>query len=409
MSKVSINEITLTNIGAAIRERTGKTDLIAPGDMPAEIRGIIGGSDPVIQRLEITTNGTYNVYDGVDGFGPVVVNVPQDGGPPSSAFNISGRSSYRFANGGWDWFITQYGNQITTNISSKADHMFDGCKVEIPFVINLTGKAIDAQYMVSSFGGKIAPMINAEYPPIDMSYMFALSKIESFPEGYGDDWDWSYLETLTGYQGMTSSMFQQCSKLKNVPEALISHGNPALSYNYIYAYGFRRCYCLEKVNNLYVYGTMTSNNFNYTFDQCERLKDFTFKTQDSGAPFTANWKGQVIDLTTAGFGSSEKTYESGGYGPAVQVDNDMTKYLGYVDDGDNPNGWAKDASWAVYNRKSAVRTINSLPDVSASGGTNTIKFKSAAASAVGEEYAMANLSEAEIAVAAAKGWTVTLA
>ena len=43
MSKVAINEITLTNIGNAIREKTGKTDLIAPGDMPAEIAAISTG------------------------------------------------------------------------------------------------------------------------------------------------------------------------------------------------------------------------------------------------------------------------------------------------------------------------------------------------------------------------------
>lgn len=43
MSKVFINEETLTNIGNAIREKTGKTTLIAPGDMPDEIRGIVSG------------------------------------------------------------------------------------------------------------------------------------------------------------------------------------------------------------------------------------------------------------------------------------------------------------------------------------------------------------------------------
>lgn len=43
MGKVFINEETLVNIGNAIREKTGKNNLIAPGFMPEEIRSIIGG------------------------------------------------------------------------------------------------------------------------------------------------------------------------------------------------------------------------------------------------------------------------------------------------------------------------------------------------------------------------------
>lgn len=42
MGKYVIDEATLTGIGNAIREKTGKTDLIAPVDMPTEIAGIEG-------------------------------------------------------------------------------------------------------------------------------------------------------------------------------------------------------------------------------------------------------------------------------------------------------------------------------------------------------------------------------
>lgn len=45
MSKVFIEESTLSSIGDAIREKTGKSDLIAPGDMPTEIGAITGGGD----------------------------------------------------------------------------------------------------------------------------------------------------------------------------------------------------------------------------------------------------------------------------------------------------------------------------------------------------------------------------
>jgi hypothetical protein len=35
-----------------------------------------GGSDPVLQPLTVTENGTYEAPDGVDGYNPVTVNVP---------------------------------------------------------------------------------------------------------------------------------------------------------------------------------------------------------------------------------------------------------------------------------------------------------------------------------------------
>ena len=68
-------------------------------------------------------------------------------------------------------------------------------------------------------------------------------------------------------------------------------------------------------------------------------------------------------------------------------------------------------AYSRYNHTSAVNTINSLPDTSAylatAGGTNTIKFKSNAGSAT-DGGAISNLTEEEIAVATAKGWTVSL-
>lgn len=64
---------------------------------------------------------------------------------------------------------------------------------------------------------------------------------------------------------------------------------------------------------------------------------------------------------------------------------------------------------SVYNHDSAVETINSLPDTSAFlaevGGTNTIQFYSNQGANT-EGGAIGNLTVEEIAVAAAKGWTV---
>ena len=44
MSKVFIEESTLTAIGDSIRDKTGKQDLVSPLNMPTEIESIKGGN-----------------------------------------------------------------------------------------------------------------------------------------------------------------------------------------------------------------------------------------------------------------------------------------------------------------------------------------------------------------------------
>jgi hypothetical protein len=94
----------------------------------------------------------------------------------------------------------------------------------------------------------------------------------------------------------------------------------------------------------------------------------------------------------------------------------MTEATKIVDDAtyqqlkDNPDSWTTDINYSRYNRTSAIETINSLPDTSAylasAGGTNTIKFKGASG-ALTDGGAINTMTEEEIAVATAKGWTVS--
>ena len=164
MSKVLVNESSLTGIADAIRGKNGSTDTYKPSEMAAAITAISGGGEPVIEALSITANGTYTAPDGVDGYSPVTVNVPQSGGPPESAFVISGNCSYRFYRNGWNWFINQYGNRITTNNIDNVSYMFytNGNIETIPFEINCDNtNYISARTM---FGDctqlTIAPKIN---------------------------------------------------------------------------------------------------------------------------------------------------------------------------------------------------------------------------------------------------------
>ena len=110
MSKVFIEESTLTSICNSIREKGGTTDPIKVSDIPTAI-----------------------------------TNLPSGGGGdlPEEAFVISGDCNYRFANNGWNWFIEQYGNKITTKDISGASNMFNSSNgiTEIPFDLNFDSSA----------------------------------------------------------------------------------------------------------------------------------------------------------------------------------------------------------------------------------------------------------------------------
>ena len=99
------------------------------------------------------------------------------------------------------------------------------------------------------------------------------------------------------------------------------------------------------------------------------------------------------------------------YNSGITADQRVTDATSYEALKNDPDWFTADVNYSRYNHDSAVATINSLPDTSAylatAGGTNTIKFKGAAGAST-DGGAINTLTEEEIAVAAAKGWTVTL-
>lgn len=83
------------DIANAIRAKTGESGTIVADNFPTAIENIpSGGSDPVIQALSVTENGTYTAPSGVDGYSPVTVNVSGGGGGslPSVISKIDGGS-----------------------------------------------------------------------------------------------------------------------------------------------------------------------------------------------------------------------------------------------------------------------------------------------------------------------------
>ena len=160
----------------------------------------------------------------------------------------------------------------------------------------------------------------------------------------------------------------------------------------------------------------------------------TFAT-NNGEPYKVNWKNQTIDLSGR-IGYDERNYNYGyekyaqGYWKEKNnifyntTDLEQAK-LNYnkLKSQDNWFSWStasgayegKNVYYSLlfsrYNHDSAVETINSLPDTSeyltSAGGTNTIKFNGIKG-ALTDGGAINTLTEAEIAVATEKGWTVSI-
>lgn len=333
---------------------------------------------------------------------------------PDSAKRITGNCESRFANGGWDWFIEQLGEEITTEGITDCGSMFSDSNLKkIPFVINCAAGYINLTSMFINAKLKELPKIIAKVEKT--SYMFSGCKyLREIPEDYFDNFDWSYITNLTSsYSGNMSSMFQNCFSLRYIPVHKLQI-NPKSSYSYTYfSYGFQNCRVLDELVNLPVYHNtvLTNNCFSSGFEGCSRLKKLTFALND-GQPYVVNWKNQVIDLSqTLGFTGS--TYESiiTEYNSGITADKKVKDDATYQALKNDKDWYCVYTNYSRYNHDSAVETINSLPDTSAylaaNGGTNTIKFKGEAGSAT-DGGAINTLTEAEIAVAAAKGWTVSL-
>lgn len=165
---------------------------------------------------------------------------------------------------------------------------------------------------------------------------------------------------------------------------------------------------------------------------------FEFST-NNGTPYTMNWKSQTIDLShvsyTFGYGRDSHIYDYSSYAQGywkeennIFTSDNMTveQAKARYDQLKNTNNWYSCCNNSVtydgkslylsllfsrYNHDSAVETINSLPDTSdylaTAGGTNTIKFRKYSGACT-DGGGTNDLTAEEIAVATAKGWTVTL-
>ena len=209
-----------------------------------------------------------------------------------------------------------------------------------------------------------------------------------------------------------SQAFQGCRSIRNINTALEKFCIAARVTNFSSNSAssvFQYCCTLDEIKNfpVWISTSETSNRFNSTFYHISRAKDVIFDT-DNGTPYTVNWKNQTIELCyLVGYNTSASNFLN--YNAGITADKQVTDAESYQALKNDPDWFTTDIAYARYNHDSAVNTINSLPDTSAylatAGGTNTIKFKGDAGSAT-DGGAINTLTEEEIAVATAKGWTV---
>jgi hypothetical protein len=380
----------LSAIGTAIREKTGGSELLTLDAMPEAIRGISGGGGGEVEPVELTGNLQYGCA-----------------GP------LSGK------------YIDLHGNTITTkDIIDATSFFFKSTAKEIPFTINFKQGAashpIDNMFSSCMSLETLPRMINVK--PSGLKSLFeGCRSLREIPDDYFDDWDWSYLTGLKStYSGTMTYVFSNCKSLRKLPPLRVfSNGNPNIVNSNAFYYGlFNQCNALDEVVDLpfpHYDSTWTGNAFYNTFHACCRLKKITFALQEDGSPYVMKWKSQIIDLSNPNnmYPVGYASYSSSiiGDNSGITADKEVKDDATYQALKDDPDWFTLDINYCRYNHDSAVATINTLPDTSAylaaNGGTNTIKFRGQSGTLT-DGGAINTLTEEEIAVAAAKGWTVSL-
>ena len=366
MSKVLVNESSLTGIANAIRGKNGSTTTYKPSEMAAAITAISGG-----------------------GSGPDI---------PEEAFVISGNCDYLNYNGYWDWFFNQYGSQITMNNVTSISNWMNGSKIE-NWKIN-TNIALTSFFLNMKSLKTISVQLTASNNKARRSIFSGCRSLREIPSNIYSVFE--YCQN-NGDEGVDYAL-NNCSSLRIIPQDFM----PYLNSKYCY-FLFSGCSSLDEIKNFPIHSTSTVSTFNSMLKDANRLSKFTFIT-DNGTPYVAEWKNHLLDFSIR-TGWAYQNIDCTNYNSGITADKEVTNDASYQALKNDPDWFTTKVKYSRYNHDSAVATINSLPYTSAylssAGGTNTITFKGAAGSAT-DGGAISSLTPEEIAVATSRGWTVSL-
>lgn len=377
MGKVFINETSLTAIGDAIREKTGETALLSPAEMATAIAGISAGGSGDGMPNPITFTGA----------------------------DLSGL----FQNNRLDWVYLNYGDRIQTSGITNCANIFKGSTslIELPFAINTSNTTSGCSF-ANAFEG-CTKLEKIDYP---LNHIAATGAMFSSCERLRELPEMTFVAGAAGGTGM----FMACRSLRSIPEEILNkiYSTAAAYYSCHLWNMFQSCNALDEVRGLNPRtGRQTNNLFNgfNPSNAFMRIKEFIFATQEDGTPYVVEWKGQTIDMSNCGISSSDSSII--GYNSGITADKKVTNTTEYEALKNDPDYYTGDKKFSRYNLQSAINTINSLPDTSAylatqtDGSTNTIKFNYYEGSAT-DGGMIGNMTEETIAIATAKGWTVSI-
>ena len=430
MSKVFINESSLTSIGNAIRGKTGSSELLSvPDGMVAAIESITTGS----------------------GSGSAVL--------PEELKVITGDVRKMFSNDYFTHYINAFGKQITTKDLVNAQ-MFYGNRTieEVPFDLNIAGGDTDHLFQGCQKLKKIKDInfVNPTNTSYGLSMCFYDCKslkeigvirnpyITRFNGAFRNCYYLNYIK-IEGAVGADTGIdkggdaFSGCFGLRELDSSFLKLLRLNQRYgaeNGRYSAMFFRCHSMDRIVGLGVpisssSSTITLNMYANAFVGCDRVDELTFETNDDGTPKKLYANNQVINLYDGvGFSPKAAWHTCSTVGDIMEgklvptfydyiqpstSSADIWNYQITADKNtedyyNNKDSWTEDYLYSRYNHRGMVNTINSLPDtstfLSTDGGTNTIIFKSNQ----GDNSpwgGASNLTEEEIAVATAKGWTVS--
>ena len=374
-----------------------------------------GSKEPVLESISITANGTYTPDAGIDGYNSVSVSVPQDGAPTAEELTFTGED---LANRGFsgklaDVICSKYLDKISFNDITAIEYFGYNMKKHLDFsskTINCSSNGfswLGVSGMFSGFSGTALPNVISEKPlPLNtnISGMFdGMDYVRYLPESF-DNLDFSLANTSTNW----FNVFVNGISLRAISPAFMSKLYNANTSGFTPMRNIHNLISIDELVNIPLSnktGVSTSNQFEI-YQLC-RIKNFTFET-NNGQPYVVSWKNQTIDLSNSvGHGQRSQVLN---YNSGITADKEVKDAATYEALKNNPDWFTIYYQYSRYNHDSAVATINSLPDTSAyleaNGGTNTIRFMRNSGELT-DGGAIYTLTEEEIAVATARGWTVS--
>lgn len=459
---IEITDMEITDVAAYATAQVVEENLIA-GNVKKDVSilGVVGTFDPQpeLQDKTITQNGTYSADEGYDGLGEVTVNVEGGG----KTYDLTGDISSMFTSplaldaAGENLSAVRSFTDITDmtaafsnpNLHYTGDHVISidpttKCVMERAF--QNFGHNTDTNTL-PTIVGKICRLpyafydVNVDEVDLSQTSYDGFDQYDNFETQYSifggttkkiilpnpwtfnnnggwfdncfylqeieyDDIAWNRNIYWSG-GSLPFRMFTYCYGLREVPQLFydfweldeVKEAEDAPAYGYREDFAF--CYNLDEIHLPEVPPDTSGGQteFYQTFNDCNRLKSLTFAANMSLPLSNMN----INLISNVGYANDmwNKYWYAG-----ISADKEVKSAETYAALKNDPDWWTSYPEFSRYNHDSAVETINSLPD--ATGGTeNTIQFYGYSGSLT-DGGAISTLTADEIAVAAAKGWTVSL-